>query len=174
MPAVDRCGRRIRAAHADDAVPVSALVRASFDAHVAPHWGKVARATFHAENTAAKLAGRLDTATFAAVCEERGDGGAIVGLILLPRPNLVQLCFVAPTQLRRRIGSDLWEAARAHLEATLPEVRTVELNAAPSAVPAYRAMGFYPISRPFDRDGWVATRMACWLPGRYLDEPGPV
>ena len=44
----------------------------------------------------------------------------------------------------------------------------VELNSSPYAVPAYRALGFFPISEPFRRQGAVATRMACWLPGRAL------
>lgn len=61
-----------------------------------------------------------------------------------------------------------WEQARAAVEARAPDVRTVELTATPLARPAYRALGFYPISEAFERRGSVATRMACWLPGRAL------
>jgi GNAT superfamily N-acetyltransferase len=157
---------RIRPAHVDDAPAISALVQASFRAHVACDWQAEAQEDFLRETTAAKLAVPIAQATFAAVQEEE-DG--IVGVILLPRPNLVQLCFVATTHLRRGIGTALWEAARTHLETELPEVKTVELNASPYAVTAYTAMGFFPISKPFRRKGSVATRMACWLPGRALE-----
>ena len=99
------------------------------------------------------------------VCE---DGSQIIGVLVMPRPSLVQLFFVVPGHLRRGIGRTLWEAARTHIEAQHPEVKTVELNATPYAVAAYRALGFFPISEPFRRKGAVATRMACWLPGRAL------
>lgn len=160
---------RIRMARLDDAPAISKLVQASFRAHVASDWEAQAQATFLSETTAEKLAAAIAEATFAAVYEEDGH---IVAVILLPRPNLVQLCFVAPGHLRRGIGTSLWEAARTHLETQVPEVKTVELNASPYAVAAYTAMGFFPISKPYRRKGSVATRMACWLPGRAL-ENGP-
>lgn len=155
----------IRKAQLDDAPAISELVQASFRAHIAADWQAQAQDAFLGETTAEKLAGPIAEATFAAVYEE---DGRIVAVILLPRPNLVQLCFVASTHLRRGIGTSLWEAARAYLETHLPEIRTVELNASPYAVAAYTAMGFFPISKPYRRRGSVATRMACWLPARAL------
>lgn len=160
---------RIRMARLDDAPAISELVQASFRAHIASAWQAQAQHTFLSETTAEKLATPIAEATFAAVYEEDGH---VVAVILLPRPNLVQLCFVAPTHLRRGIGTCLWEAARTYLETQIPEVKTVELNASPYAVAAYTAMGFFPISKPYRRKGSVATRMACWLPGRAL-ESGP-
>jgi GNAT superfamily N-acetyltransferase len=159
----------IRMAQPDDAAAISGLVQAGFRAHIAPDWQADAQDAFLAETTAEKLRAPIGEAIFAAVYE---DGGHVVGVILLPRPNLVQLCFVATSHQRRGIGTALWEAARTHLETQLPETRTVELNASPYAVAAYRAMGFFPISRPYRRKGAVATRMACWLPARAL-EGGP-
>jgi GNAT superfamily N-acetyltransferase len=156
-------------AQVDDAPAISALVQASFRAHIAPDWQAEAQESFLSETTAEKLVAPIAQATFAAVCEE---GGHIVGVILLPRHNLVQLCFVATTHLRRGIGTSLWEAARTYLETQVPETRTVELNASPYAAAAYAAMGFFPISKPYRRRGSVATRMACWLPARAL-ESGP-
>jgi predicted N-acetyltransferase YhbS len=156
----------IRDAAPSDALAISELVQASFRAHVGPDWGAEARETFVRETTSEKLSTRIVEATYAAVYEEDGH---IVGVILLPRPTLVQLCFVAATHLRRGIGRALWDAARARLEASFPEVQTVELNASPYAVTAYTAMGFFPISAPFRRRGSAATRMACWLPGRALE-----
>lgn len=122
--------------------------------------------SFYSETTPEKIAAVLASAAYAAVYE---DEGSFVGVIVLPRPNLVQLCFAATTHLRRGIGSSLWSAARSHLDENLPEVKTVELNASPYAVAAYSAMGFFPISKQYRRRGWVATRMACWLPNRGLE-----
>ena len=156
----------VRHATADDAPAISALVQAGFARHVAPDWEPSAQHDFYEGTTAGKLADRIAEATLVEVYEEEGR---IVGVIALPRPTLVQLLFVAPDRLRRGIATALWEAARTHLEERHPEVTTVELNSSPYAVPAYRAFGFFPISQPFRRRGAVATRMACWLPGRSLE-----
>jgi GNAT superfamily N-acetyltransferase len=155
----------IRDATPDDAQTISELVHASFRAHVAAGWEPAAQETLLTDTSAEKLAARIAESVIVLVHEE---AGSILGVILLPRPTLVQLCFVAPGHLREGIGRSLWEAARARLEERFPEVKTVELNSSPYAVPAYKALGFYPISEPFLRGGAVATRMACWLPGRAL------
>ena len=157
---------RIRKASSEDVTAISRLVQSSFRAHVAPDWGQEAQDSFYSETAVEKLAARLAASTFAAVYEEDAK---IIGVILLPRPNLVQLCFVATSHLRRGIAGALWQAARDYLEENLPEVKTVELNASPYAVAAYKAMGFFPISKQYRRHGWVATRMACWLPDRELE-----
>jgi len=156
----------LREAGPDDASCVSELVQAGFIAHVAPDWERSAQEDFLRDTTAEKLSERIAEAIFVAVYEEEGQ---ILGLILLPRPNLVQLFFVAPSHLRKGIGRVLWEAARTHIEETYPEVKTVELNSSPYAVSTYKALGFFPISAPFRRGGSLATRMACWLPGRALE-----
>lgn len=156
----------LRQASVDDAVAISNLVQAGFIEHVAPDWELCARRDFLNDTSAEKLAARIAEATFVAVYE---DDGQILGVISLPRPTLVQLFFVASSHLRTGVGRALWEDARAHLEELYPEVNTVELNSTPYALPAYKALGFFPISEPFRRRGAVATRMACWLPGRALD-----
>lgn len=147
------------------------VVHASFKQLVAPDWGPQAVHEFLRDTSSAKLSELLPGADFVAVCE---DQGRVVGLLLMPRPTLVQLFFVAPSHVGRGVGRALWEAAREHLEGSRPEARTVELNATPYALPAYKALGFYPISEPFFRNGAVATRMACWLPGRGLERPNEV
>jgi GNAT superfamily N-acetyltransferase len=156
----------LRQASVDDAVAISNLVQAGFIEHVAPDWELGARRDFLNDTSAEKLAARIAEATFVEVYE---DDGQILGVISLPRPTLVQLFFVASSHLRTGVGRALWEAARAHLEERCPEVNTVELNSTPYALPAYKALGFFPISEPFRRRGVVATRMACWLPGRALE-----
>ena len=158
----------LRHANADDALAISELVQAGFSAHIAADWELSAQREFIAETQPDKLAPKLlEAAAFCLVCEH---GAQVVGVIFLPRPTLVQLFFVAPTQLRKGIGRTLWNAARAHLEEKHPEVKTVELNSSPYALAAYRALGFFPISKPFRRKGAVATRMACWLPGKALEQ----
>ena len=155
----------IRDASAEDATAISDVVRASFILHVAPDWEPAAQETLLAETSAEKLSVRITESVVVLVHEEEAR---LLGVILLPRPNLVQLCFVAPGHMGKGIGRSLWEAARARVEERFSEVKTVELNSSPFAVAAYKALGFYPISEPFLRGGAVATRMACWLPGRAL------
>jgi GNAT superfamily N-acetyltransferase len=155
----------VRDANSEDARAISDLVHASFQAHVAADWEPVAHESLLADTSAEKLAIRITESVIALVYEE---SASILGVILLPRPTFVQLCFVAPGHLGKGIGRCLWEAARTRLEERFPEVTTVELNSSPYAVAAYKALGFFPISEPFIRGGAVATRMACWLPGRAL------
>jgi len=147
----------LRQATDDDALAISELVQAGFTAHIAPDWDLSAQREFIAQTEAEKLASKLLEAALCLVCER---DAVLVGVIFLPRPTLVQLFFVAPAQLRRGIRRTLWNAVRAHLEANHPDVKTVELNAAPYAVAAYRALGFFPISKPLRRYGAIATRMA--------------
>ena len=156
----------VRIAISEDAPAISSLVQCSFRAHVAPDWEQEAQDSFYSETTPEKIAAVIASSTFAAVYEKEGS---IVGVVVLPRANLIQLFFVATSHLRRGVGRSLWTAARSYLEANLPEVKTVELNAAPYAVAAYTAMGFFPISKQYRRRGWVATRMACWLPNHGLE-----
>ena len=156
----------VRQASPDDASAISELVQASFMEHVAPDWEPAAQQDFLRETSAEKLAARIAEASLVVVYE---DEGQIRGVISLPRPTLVQLFFVAPSYLRGGVGRSLWEAARLHLEGRCPEVKTVELNSSPYALPAYKALGFFPISVPFRRRGAVAIRMACWLPGKALE-----
>jgi GNAT superfamily N-acetyltransferase len=159
----------VRRATANDAPAIAELVHAGFTAHVAPDWESSAQQSFLRDTTAEKFEAVIAQATFVAVYEERSQ---VLGVIALPRPTLVQLLFVAPSHLRRGIGRALWEAGRSHLEEQHPEITTVELNSSPYAVAAYKALGFFPISKPFRRRGALATRMACWLPGRALEQ-GP-
>jgi GNAT superfamily N-acetyltransferase len=159
----------LRPAKADDAVAISELVQAGFMEHVAPDWEPSAQRSFLEDTEPDKLEPKLSEAAVCLVCEQ---GGRVLGVIFLPRPTLVQLLFVAPGHLRKGIARALWSAVRAQLEEKHPEVTTVELNSSPYAVTAYKALGFFPISQPFRRTGAVATRMACWLPGKALEQ-GP-
>lgn len=157
----------LRKASADDAQAISELVQAGFIEHIAPDWEPSAQRSFLEETEPDKLEPKLSEAAVCLVCEQHGQ---VLGVIFVPRPTLVQLLFVAPGHLRKGIARSLWSAVRAHLEEKHPEVTTVELNSSPYAVAAYTALGFFPISQPFRRKGAVATRMACWLPGKALEQ----
>jgi len=157
----------LREAKADDASAISELVQAGFIEHIAPDWESSAQRSFLEDTGADRMASLVSEAAVCLVCEQQGR---LVGVIFLPRPTLVQLFFVAPGHLRQGIGQALWSAVRIRLEQQHPEVKTVELNSSPFALNAYKALGFFPISKPFRRKGAIATRMACWLPGKALEE----
>jgi putative acetyltransferase len=148
---------RVRRARPDDAATAAALIHASFLRHVAPDWESHAAVAFLASVSADSLAPRIERAAFAGVAEIGAD---IVGFILIEKPDAMDMLFVAPDLVGSGIGRTLWDAARIRLEAAYPEARTIELNASPYAEPAYRAMGFHPISARFSHGGCVATRMA--------------
>lgn len=149
-----------------DAPEAAGLVHASFNALAAGAWSPVARERFLAESSAQRLGTAIREAAYAALARLKG---APAGFVLMPTPRVLGMLFVHPDHLRRGVARSLWEAARAQVETDHPDVTTVELNATPYAVPAYLALGFVAISRSFERDGCVATRMACWLPARRLD-----
>lgn len=155
----------LRPSTSADADAVSALVRDAFNEFVAPDWEQEAREIFSMQSSPEQLHALLSDAAFASVALVNKE---IVGVIVLPEPNLLAFLFVHRAWHKQGVARALWEAARSHLGACHPAVETVELNSSPHAVAAYRALGFYPISEQFSRSGGVATRMACWLPGRAL------
>ncbi len=156
----------LRHATVADAPAISGLVCASFRQHIAQDWEPQAQQHFYEENQAERLVPKIAAASLCLVCEQDTE---LLGVIFLPRPAIVQLFFVDPGHLRHGIGRKLWRAARAELEQNHSETRTVELNSSPYAVAVYKALGFFPISKPYRRKGAVATRMACWLPGESLE-----
>ena len=142
---------------------VSELIHASFSALAAADWDGSAIANFLEESAPQAVATAIASSALALVAS---SANRPVGFILMPSPRLLALLFVHPDCLRKGIGTTLWEAARAKLEADQSEVQTVELNATPNSVPFYRSLGFVPISTEFSFRGCRATRMACWLPAR--------
>lgn len=150
-----------RAATPADAETISRLVQASFLEFVAHEWEPSAVENFLRESSPIEMTRFIAKAAFSAiVCAN----GRPVGFILLAPANQLKALFVDKSWHRRGIARWLWSLARGHLKATQPDVETIELNASTFAVETYRALGFYPISPPFRRQGCLATRMACWLP----------
>ncbi len=155
----------LRSASQSDAEALSALVRESFLALAAADWDEPAVARFLSESEPPRLAAAI-ASSFLACAGYVGD--ELAGLVLMPRPALLGMLFVAPSHVGKGVARALWEHARAEVELRAPEVKTVELNSTPFALPAYRALGFFPISERFNLEGCVATRMACWLPARTM------
>lgn len=153
------------ASHAD-AQALSELVHTSFSALAAADWSQSAGATFLAESAPHSLAAAIGSSVLALVAS---SADRPVGFLLMPSPRLLALLFVHPDCLRKGVGTKLWERARSTIEASHPEVQTVELNATPNSVRFYRSLGFAPISKEFEFRGCRATRMACWLPARSRD-----
>jgi GNAT superfamily N-acetyltransferase len=149
---------------------LSALVHHSFGAVAASDWEPPAAQRFIAESAPEPLATAITSAAFSAAAFLVKQP---VGFVLLPRPSLLGMLFVHPEHLRRGIAKELWELARAHVEAHHPETRTIELNATSVALAAYRKLGFFPISEEFIFEGSRATRMACWLPARRMAATSP-
>jgi len=153
----------IRPLTPDDAAAASTVVHASFRRLASDDWLPDAQLDFLNRTSPKGIAEKIATAAYA--------GGAfaddkMIGLVLMPAPNLVGLLFIDPSRLRQGIAQALWAKARAHIEAEFPSVETVELNATSNAIPFYCSLGFVPISLEFWRNGHRATRMACWLPAR--------
>jgi GNAT superfamily N-acetyltransferase len=146
-----------------DASAISALVQAGFNEFVAADWEPQAQQVFMEQSSVERFVSLIPEAAFTAVAEIEDR---IVGFVLLAQPAVLSFLFVEAAVHKRGIARLLWEAARSHVEAAHPAVKTVELNSSPHAVGAYKALGFYPISEPFRKGGCLATRMACWLPGR--------
>ena len=155
----------IRPAVPDDAAAVSSLVHLSFQALGAVNWSSEAMQRFCEESMPSALADKLAAALFGAVAT---SDGTVAGFAMVARPNRLDMLFVHPGHLRKGIGRELWEAARAHVEAHHRDIKTIELNATAYARPFYQSVGFVPISLEFEAKGARATRMACWLPARQL------
>lgn len=150
---------RIQVAQPEQAEAISQLIRLSFARLAASDWEPYAAERFLADMSAERLAEVLAGACFAATCWS--DAG-MVGVMVMPEPAKVDLLFTHPDASRQGVARALWQTALQHLAQHHPDVRTVELNATPNAVPAYRALGFWPISAPFEAEGCRATRMAYW------------
>lgn len=155
----------IRAIGEAEATEASAVIHASFIELAAPGWEPNAQNVFISESSPDAMAGKLKAA---ALSFGAFTGEQLIGVLLMPTPNILGMLFVHPAWLRRGIARSLWEHARAEIERTFPTVKTIELNSTPYAIDFYRSAGFVPISAEFEIGGCRATRMACWLPARTL------
>ena len=141
----------------EHAADVSGLIRESFLALAASAWEPHAIADFLEATSPESLEKKLNDMTFAgaAFC-----GTKIVGVILMPSPNLLGILFVLPGFLRNGIGKTLWESALNHVVNNFEHLESIEVNATPNALDFYQSLGFVAIASEPSRDGRCATRMA--------------
>ena len=155
----------IRPLQASDAEAASLMALDSFERYIAESWSPTACDEYRALVSWQGLSKSLEEC---ACSVGAFDDQRLVGFLLMPRANLIQMFFVDPDLVGRGIGRNLWLQARREIEAKFPDVKTIELNASPYAVGFYRSMGFAPISKEFTSKGFRATRMACWLAAQAL------
>jgi ribosomal protein S18 acetylase RimI-like enzyme len=148
-----------------EAAAASVVVHESFIQLASRDWEVLAQQVFLADSSPENLADKIRAASYAAGTFVNTQ---MVGFLLMPTASLLGMLFVDPKWLRQGVARRLWDSARAHLEAAVPSVKTVEVNSTPYALEFYRAVGFVPISAQFERYGARTTRMACWLPARAL------
>jgi GNAT superfamily N-acetyltransferase len=140
-----------------DTQAASELVRRGFEAFVAPEWEAQAAQQFVQSDIGAPTMERLILeAAFTA--GTFGDGGELLGLIIMPKPTWVALLFVDPDLFRRGIARTLWEQARQFVLTVRPPIDVVDLNASTFAIGFYLKVGFV-AGEIVEAKGRHATRM---------------
>ena len=157
-----------RAALAQDAETVSAVISSAFGPGTTPGWSEPALERFRLENTPGKLTECFAAAFFQQVCEV--DGTAIA-YVYLSKPHLISLVAVHPNYQRKGVASALLAAAMEHLDQNGSDVSVVEVSSTDYSAPFYLAKGFYPISPVLTFEGCRFTRMGFWRGLRKFSRP---
>jgi len=126
-----------------------ALVRAVFEANVAPDFSEKGQATFH-EFVNLFAFSRRPGESFDLVAVE---GNELVGVVEVVDGHHVALLFVAPGKQGRGIGWELVRRAALTCLRRDPPPARLTVNASPGAVAAYRRMGFSPLEKEREKDG---------------------
>lgn len=123
----------------DDAEPIAALVRASFDEFIAPEYSAQGVEEFHRYAGAEAFLRRAERDHFVMVAE---TGGALAGMIEIRDCNHVALLFVAKEFHRRGIARALLERALPEARRRRPDLERVTINSSRYGVQAYERLGF--------------------------------
>jgi GNAT superfamily N-acetyltransferase len=140
-----------------DTQAASELVRRGFETYVAPEWEPEAAREFVEIDIGSERMGRL-IAESAFTAGTFGDGGELLGLLIMPQPTWLALLFVDPDLFRRGIARELWERARRFILTVTPPVEAVDLNASTFAIGFYLKVGFVTGER-VELKGRRGTRM---------------
>jgi GNAT superfamily N-acetyltransferase len=124
-----------------DTQAASDLVRRGFEIYVAPEWEAQAALEFIATDIGAQRMERLIVES-AFTAGTFGDGGELLGLIIMPKPTWLALLFVDPDLFRLGIARELWERARQFVVTVTPPIEAVDLNASTFAIGFYLKVGF--------------------------------
>lgn len=98
------------------------------------------------------------------------DEGKLVGVITISEHGNISCAFVDPAYHGRGIGKDLFQRAKAALDARNVGPYTIRLNTSPYAVPFYESIGFREMAAVTDYHGIISTPMAMEVTvslGRY-------
>ncbi len=87
------------------------------------------------------------------------ENSTLVGVIAMRSGFHISLLFVHEEYQKRGIATRLVRRAIAYCMDANPYLSKITVNASPKGVPAYRAMGFYPLSLEQKRDGMRFTPM---------------
>jgi ribosomal protein S18 acetylase RimI-like enzyme len=157
-----------RAALAQDAETVSAVISSAFGPETTPGWSEPALERFRLENTPDKLTECFAAASFQQVCEV---DDTTIGYIYLSKPHLISLVAVHPKYQRKGVASALLDAAMERLDQNGSDVSVVEVSSTDYSSPFYLAKGFYPISPVLTFEGCRFTRMGFWRGLRKFSRP---
>jgi len=149
-----------------DAKVLSDLVCNSFVTLASADWSSAATEKLVADSSPEAMLTALKGSHFSIVALSNNQ---IVGMVLFSKPNVMKMLFVSPDMTRMGFGRLLWESARESIEKSEPVVSTIELNSTTFAIPFYQSIGFVPVSKKFEIEGAVMTRMVCWLRARDFD-----
>ena len=83
----------------------------------------------------------------------------LIGVIAMRDGFHVSLLFVEPAYQRRGVATRLVRRAASFCIEQKPGLRHITVNASPKGVPAYRAMGFYPLTEEQKKEGMRFTPM---------------
>lgn len=133
-----------------DADAALSVVLESFDAAVAPDYSAEGVALFRRVVTADYL--RSLPARHGFTLVER-EAGRITGLCAIRDHNHVTLFFVRPEAQGRGVGRRLFDATLARVRASSPDVKDLEVQSSPIAVPVYEALGFRRSGADLDEGG---------------------
>lgn len=87
------------------------------------------------------------------------DMSRLIGVIAMRDGFHVSLLFVEPAYQRRGVATRLVRRAVSFCMEQKPGLRHITVNASPKGVPAYQAMGFYPLTEEQKKEGMRFTPM---------------
>jgi len=142
---------------------VSRLVARVFHGHVAPLFAEEGIEEFLRYIDPGAILARLERNSFLLVAT---GGGQMVGAIAVRDYEHVSLLFVETAFQRQGIGRDLLDRAVETCRTRRPDLREVDVNSSPNAVPAYERLGFRQLRPEQIENGIRFVPMVMKLPRR--------
>lgn len=93
------------------------------------------------------------------------ESGQLVGVVAMRGGFHISLLFVDSAHQKKGVAKRLVRRAAAWCIGQNPSLAHITVNASPAGVPAYLAMGFYPLSEEQEKEGMRYTPMRIDVPG---------